>query len=156
VFVKGLSGKPFSAGKNHREGKKMAAVEKKPESSPIDEMRRQIDPAVLDFEHLGRYTGGNTELEVELLGLFQRQAREQFETLVHVDRLDDWKMAIHTLKGAARSIGAMTVAELSCKVEDAGFDCSDDEKIVHMNALNRELTICLMNITLFVDAAALG
>ena len=81
-------------------------------------MRRKLP--ILDMEHLAQYIRTNPGLEAELLGLFQAQAR------VHLDELDRaaaegdvaaWKFALHTLKGMAKSLGAVAVAEAADALE---------------------------------------
>lgn len=84
-------------------------------------------PPILDMEHLAQYTRTNPGLEMELLDLFQAQARVQLDELsraaVEMD-VPAWKFALHTLKGMAKSLGALAVAEAAGELEaekpDAG------------------------------------
>ncbi len=80
--------------------------------------RRQIDPTVLDLEHLDRYTMGDRALERELLGLFLGQTRQYADRLSAIDNARDWKLATHSIKGAARSIGAGRIAACAQGLED--------------------------------------
>ncbi|MCA0419747.1 MAG: Hpt domain-containing protein [Proteobacteria bacterium] len=73
----------------------------------------------IDFAYLSRQTAGDHELERELLTLFAQQC------VVHLDvihgsadrqaRMD----AAHTLKGAARAVGAWQVAEAADRIEES-------------------------------------
>lgn len=65
----------------------------------------------VDLVHLSRHTMGDTALERDVLQMFVVQSQ------VHLIRLKDardtvsWKAAAHTIKGAARGIGAWPVAD---------------------------------------------
>jgi HPt (histidine-containing phosphotransfer) domain-containing protein len=72
----------------------------------------------IDLVHLARQTGGDTDLELELLALFSDQCVKHLDTIRHANA----KLgsdAAHTLKGAARAIGAWHVAETAERVEHA-------------------------------------
>lgn len=71
----------------------------------------------IDLVHLARQTGGDHALERELLALFAQQCVRHLRT-IHAGsdartRID----AAHTLKGAARAIGAWQVAEAADAIE---------------------------------------
>ncbi len=78
--------------------------------------------APIDLDHLNRYVFGDAALLAEVLGIF----REQVETLAgemnpSMDS-EGWHLAAHTLKGAARGVGAWALgdaAERAEKVTDA-------------------------------------
>ncbi len=86
-----------------------------PEVAP--RTRRKARP--VDLAHLSEQTGGDRALEEEVLRLFLRQA----QSIGHAmrQRADDEsrKQQAHTLKGAARAIGAGAVAERAGKLEEA-------------------------------------
>jgi HPt (histidine-containing phosphotransfer) domain-containing protein len=84
----------------------------------LPEAGRQIDASVLDLEHLDRYTMGDRALERELLGLFLAQTRQYADRLGAIDDARDWKLATHSIKGAARSIGAGRIAACAQGLED--------------------------------------
>ena len=65
--------------------------------------RRDISGAV-DFGYLETYAGGDLSLVEEVLGLFQEQTRLWGPMLD--GSAEGWRDAAHTLKGAARGIGA--------------------------------------------------
>jgi HPt (histidine-containing phosphotransfer) domain-containing protein len=70
------------------------------------------DPRVLDLIHLRSYTMNNVVLERELLGLFLGQLPSLLTQLSPDAEPEDWKFALHTLKGSARAIGAEAIAEI--------------------------------------------
>ncbi|HZY13472.1 MAG TPA: Hpt domain-containing protein [Beijerinckiaceae bacterium] len=67
----------------------------------------------IDLIHLARQTHGDRDLEIELLGLFRRQAAQIMDRL-SADLPGNnipWRADLaHTLKGSARAIGATRVA----------------------------------------------
>jgi len=81
-------------------------------------MTVQLQP-VFDRAHLARYTGGDAALEAELVGMLDRQIEVQVETLAAARTIEAWKAAAHTLKGAARGIGAMALGEACAQAEAA-------------------------------------
>jgi HPt (histidine-containing phosphotransfer) domain-containing protein len=71
----------------------------------------------IDFAYLSRQTAGDHELDRELLTLFAQQCAVHLRT-IHGNadrqaRID----AAHTLKGAARAVGAWQVAEAADRIE---------------------------------------
>jgi HPt (histidine-containing phosphotransfer) domain-containing protein len=80
-----------------------------------------LNPQILDVVHLRRYTQGNRELEAELLDLFGTQLPALIAEIGHGTNAGDWKLAVHTLKGSARSVGAAAIGDLAQKLEEAGF-----------------------------------
>ena len=81
---------------------------------------QQAAPAladVVDTAHLARYTMGDEGLERELLRMFAAQAGELLATLEKAEDREAWRLAAHTLKGAARAIGAFPIAEEAARLE---------------------------------------
>jgi HPt (histidine-containing phosphotransfer) domain-containing protein len=71
----------------------------------------------IDIDHLARQTGGDHALERELLMLFAQQCVAHLRT-IHASADAKAKIdAAHTLKGAARAIGAWQVAEAADLIE---------------------------------------
>jgi HPt (histidine-containing phosphotransfer) domain-containing protein len=73
---------------------------------------------VLDLVHLARQTFGDRDLEREVLALFEAQCRRLLPILAGAavrERGD----AAHTLKGAARAVGAWRLAALADEFETA-------------------------------------
>jgi HPt (histidine-containing phosphotransfer) domain-containing protein len=80
--------------------------------SPSAQRQRTVAPsaAPIDHAHLSRYTLGNYDLEVEVLGLFAGQAPQTLAWLTSSGTPKSWRDAAHTLKGSARAVGAWQVA----------------------------------------------
>jgi CheY-like chemotaxis protein len=64
----------------------------------------------VDRAHLAGYTAGDAALERELFDLFCGSAETYLAQLVGATNDEAWHRAAHTLKGAARGIGAFEVA----------------------------------------------
>ncbi|MFO0994176.1 MAG: Hpt domain-containing protein [Hyphomicrobiales bacterium] len=74
-----------------------------------------------DIEVLRRYTFEDEALERELLGLFRGQLPILVTQLADAKGQDAWRLAAHTLKGSARSVGAPVLAELALELEKIGY-----------------------------------
>jgi HPt (histidine-containing phosphotransfer) domain-containing protein len=84
--------------------------------------------AAVDLDHLARYTGGDITLNAEILRLFDSQASElvrKLQCILDARDAKSWKVAIHTLKGAARGIGAFSLGDAAAAAEpiDVASDC---------------------------------
>ena len=77
--------------------------------------KRDITGAV-DFAYLENYAAGDLSLVDEVLGLFREQA-EIWRPLIEPGAGRAWGDAVHTLKGAARGVGAFALAE-ACDVAE--------------------------------------
>ncbi len=75
------------------------------------------DDAPLDLAHLERMTLGDASLECEVLAMFAAQSVDLVRRLAALS--DDAAMLVHTLKGSARAIGAVRVAEAAAELETA-------------------------------------
>jgi len=72
----------------------------------------------IDFEHLRRYVGDDPHLTAEVFGLFKNQV-DLWSPQLRADLDDDhWAMMAHSLKGTARAIGAMGLADQCEKAEE--------------------------------------
>jgi len=76
---------------------------------------------VVDLDILGRFTLGNRALEVEVLNLFADHLPVTL-ALLDATNAESWKYATHTLKGAARSVGATRLAAAAAAAEHAPHD----------------------------------
>jgi HPt (histidine-containing phosphotransfer) domain-containing protein len=80
----------------------------------------------VDIDHLNRYTSGDCALNEEILQLFDRQCREMMERLeaLAMGQSDakSWRETTHTLKGAARGIGAFELGNAAAEAEKTGAD----------------------------------
>jgi HPt (histidine-containing phosphotransfer) domain-containing protein len=73
------------------------------------------DDGPIDIEHLQRMTLGDAALEREVLAMFSAHAVQLAEKLASLPA--DAGALAHTLKGSARSIGAVGVAEAAARLE---------------------------------------
>src|SRR4051812_38718802 len=76
--------------------------------------------SAIDLEHLARYTGGEKDLNDEILRLFDAQIRGMVAELNALLASRDgkrWKEIAHTIKGAARGVGAFEMGEAAAKAE---------------------------------------
>lgn len=74
----------------------------------------------IDLVHLARYTGGDVALNREVLSLFIGQAEQLVAKLrIHLDKADSkaWHEVTHSLKGAARGVGAFAFADAAAAAE---------------------------------------
>ncbi len=74
----------------------------------------------VDLVHLARYTGGDQALNAEVLQLFVNQAGELVRRMDGVLQTGDaktWREVAHSLKGAARGIGAFAMADAAAACE---------------------------------------
>jgi HPt (histidine-containing phosphotransfer) domain-containing protein len=74
----------------------------------------------IDLDHLARYTGGDRSLNAEILKLFDGQVSEMVGQLRGILAARDakrWKEVTHTIKGAARGVGAFAMGEAAAAAE---------------------------------------
>ena len=71
----------------------------------------------VDLIHLDHYTMNDKDLQFEVLELFCGQVNAYVDNLKAARDEAAWMLAAHTLKGAARSIGAWDVASAAEKAE---------------------------------------
>ena len=84
------------------------------------------DDGPIDIEHLQRMTLGDAGLEREVLAMFSAQAVHLADALASLPA--DAGALAHTLKGSARAIGVVGVAEAAARLETLirnGGDQSD-------------------------------
>jgi HPt (histidine-containing phosphotransfer) domain-containing protein len=71
-------------------------------------------PRPVDLEHLAQYTGGEADLNAEVLEMFVRQCAQalvRLHALIDARDARTWRDILHTLKGSALGIGAFPLAE---------------------------------------------
>lgn len=88
--------------------------------------------APIDMTHLSRYTGGDRTLNIEILKLFNGQLNDMVGQLLTVLQQRDvrkWREVTHTLKGAARGVGAFAVGEAAAAAEPIDPALSQDRAI---------------------------
>ena len=71
----------------------------------------------LDLVHLSAQTFGDRALERELLELFEQQCRRLLPAIAGRNAIMARADAAHTLKGAARAVGAERVAAIADAIE---------------------------------------
>lgn len=84
----------------------------------------------IDLVHLANQTMGDKALELEVLQVFARQARELIKDIAVSDAAGR-EAAAHRLKGAARAIGANAVARTAETLEN---DCMSPAAIAAVGA----------------------
>ena len=72
---------------------------------------------VINVEQLDEQTMGDKELRNEIIELFLTQARESFRIISGSNDVKAVRIAAHTLKGTARSLGAFGLASLAAEIE---------------------------------------
>ena len=90
----------------------------------------------IDLDHLNRYTGGDRGLNEEILRLFEEQC---VATLARLEELataegagtKTWHQLTHTLKGAARGVGAFGFADVAAEAEKIPADRGAALEILH-------------------------
>lgn len=98
--------------------------------------------AVFDPEHLDRMTSGDQDLQAEVLDLFRHQAELWGRLLDPQFPSDNWGDAAHTLKGAARGIGAWKLADICQDAETLGREQKGDSSESAM--VNRAVRLALV------------
>ena len=74
----------------------------------------------IDLEHLARYTGGEKALNAEILRLFDSQVTDmvgQLNGMLAVRDAKRWREIAHTIKGAARGVGAFGMGDAAAAAE---------------------------------------
>ena len=80
----------------------------------------QSATVVIDLDHLARYTGGDKAINAEVMRLFDSQATElvaRLQSILDARDAKSWKEVTHTLKGAARGIGAFAMGDAAACCE---------------------------------------
>ncbi len=85
--------------------------------------------APIDLDHLNRYVFGDKALLAEVLGIFIDQARSVADRMQQDMSDDDWRLAAHTLKGAARGVGAWRLGDAADRAEPL-TDAAERERAV--------------------------
>jgi HPt (histidine-containing phosphotransfer) domain-containing protein len=98
--------------------------------------RRDLTGAI-DFTVLDRTTGGDDSVAEEVLGLFVQQAG-LWSPLLDA-RLEGWRDAVHTIRGAAAGIGAADLAA-ACAAAEGADQAIAPARLDHVrDALDRAL-----------------
>ena len=95
----------------------------------------------VDLEHLARYTGGDKSLNAEILRLFDAQITEMVTKLQAVLSQRDpkgWRQVTHTIKGAARGVGAFGMGQVAADAEPVDPAAYPDRAGQALEALKNE------------------
>lgn len=76
--------------------------------------------ATVDIDQLRLMTGGDAGLAAEALAIFRAQADLWGRMLDGAGDRRQWADACHTIKGAARSVGAMDLGDACARAEELG------------------------------------
>ena len=74
----------------------------------------------VDLVHISSITMGDRDLEHEILSMFAAQIPSYLELARNCANSAEVKRVAHTIKGAARSIGAFRLAEIAVESEESG------------------------------------
>ncbi len=97
--------------------------------------------APIDLSHLARYTGGEKALNAEILRLFDGQVSEMVGQLRAVLEQRDakrWREITHTIKGAARGVGAFAFGDAAAAAEPADLVLAPAKAAAAIDTLQRE------------------
>lgn len=97
----------------------------------------------VDFTALEAMTGAEDEITAEVLDLFVQQA-SLWSVMLDADH-PGWRDALHTLRGAAGGIGALSLAQVCAQVE-AG---DDDLAVAGLNRVDTALKQVLSDIAVY-------
>ncbi|RZO67825.1 MAG: Hpt domain-containing protein [Parvularculaceae bacterium] len=87
-----------------------------------------MSDATIDISHLQKYTAGDAALLDEILGIFVEHAASCVVRL-RVDMPDEaWKDVCHSLKGAARGVGAWALGDAADQSEGLVSSLPDYER----------------------------
>ena len=81
-------------------------------------MARRDIKGVVDFGYLEDFAAGDTAVVDEVLALFREQAA-LWATMLDAKQ-EGWRDAVHTIKGAARGVGAFALGEACAWAEAKG------------------------------------
>ena len=101
--------------------------------------------------HLARYTGGDAALNAEVFELFVGQATElmrQLESVIQTGDTQRWRHVTHTVKGAARGIGAFELADAAASAEPIDPALDAERAAGALRQINAQAE----TVSLFIDA----
>ena len=97
--------------------------------------------APVDLSHLARYTGGDRTLNAEILRLFDGQVNAMVGELQDILEQRDarkWREVTHTIKGAARGVGAFAMGEAAAAAEPVDLVSNHNRAVEVIEALRHE------------------
>lgn len=84
----------------------------------------------IDLDHLSEQTFGDRALCEEVLRLFCTQVQQTASSLKHAS-MEERHFLAHAVKGSARGVGAMELADVAAKLES---DCENEEALQELFA----------------------
>ena len=94
----------------------------------------------VDFSHLKQYVGDDISLTAEVFGLFKHQV-DMWQKLLNADADDEsWVSVMHSLKGSARAVGAMGLADI-CETGEAMVGTRNSKALREPAVQNIEFSI---------------
>jgi HPt (histidine-containing phosphotransfer) domain-containing protein len=102
---------------------------------------------VLDRAHFDHMTGADRALQLEVLGLFRMQI-DAWRAAFGAG--ESWRDAVHTMKGSARGIGLMALAEACESAEQA----ADADRADALQSVQAHLQDALAALEQFAAEAA--
>lgn len=82
--------------------------------------------AIIDTGHFHAMTGGDPDLQAEIIALFSEQAEIWARLLIPDAPVQTWRDAAHTLKGSARGLGLWLLAKACAEAEELAFSGQKD------------------------------
>lgn len=101
---------------------------------------------VLDLAHLAQYTGGDRELEKEILGMVVPSVEGYLDQMRQASGATEWQHAAHAMKGVGRGVGAFRLADLAEAIE-----CRFVEQGAQREAMIGELEAEVSAVAGFID-----
>lgn len=100
---------------------------------------------VIDLDHLDKYVAGDTALRDEILVIFSEQIETLKEQISETANNEDWKFVTHSLKGAARGVGAWALGDLSEEAEALIGDmpAKNEKRAAILVSIRREITAAI-------------
>ena len=98
----------------------------------------------IDLDHLARYTGGEKALNSEILRLFDSQVTDmvgQLNAVLAVRDARRWREIAHTIKGAARGVGAFGMGDAAAAAEPVDPANEERAKAAIKNLENEALNV---------------
>ena len=108
-------------------------------------MARRDIKGVVDFAYLESFAAGDDDLIDEVLALFREQSAI-WGAMLQADH-EGWRDAVHTIKGAARGVGAVALGDECERAETVG--------ITRLSAVRDALDIALADIAAYAHERAL-
>ena len=92
-------------------------------------------PAPIDLDHLKQYVFGDRALLFEVLGIFKDQVSALSDRMQPSMDDEAWYLAAHTLKGAARGVGAWALGDAAERAEALCGAAAAEERAKALKAI---------------------